>query len=53
MLLLIAALIALVCAGLMQLTGRQLTGQTSISFGPFLAIGLVFTLGLQQPWPCC
>jgi leader peptidase (prepilin peptidase)/N-methyltransferase len=53
MLLLVAALTALACAGLMQLAGRQLTGQTSISFGPFLAIGLVFTSSLQQHWPCC
>ena len=53
MLVLVAALTALVCAGLMQLAGRQLTGQTSLSFGPFLAIGLLFTLGLQQQWPCC
>jgi leader peptidase (prepilin peptidase)/N-methyltransferase len=53
MLLLIAALTALVCAGVMQLAGRQLTGQTSISFGPFLAIGLLFAAGLQQYWPCC
>ncbi len=48
MLLLVAALTALACAGLMQLAGRQLTGQTSISFGPFLAIGLLFTSALQQ-----
>jgi leader peptidase (prepilin peptidase) / N-methyltransferase len=47
LLILVAALTALACAGLMQLAGRQLTGQTSISFGPFLAIGLLFTLGLQ------
>ena len=53
MLILVAALAALACAGAMQLAGRQLTGQTSISFGPFLAIGLLFTLGMQQPWPCC
>ncbi len=52
-LLLIAALTALVCACVMQLAGRQLTGQTSISFGPFLAIGLLLTSGLQQSWPCC
>jgi leader peptidase (prepilin peptidase)/N-methyltransferase len=50
---LVAALTALVCAGLMQLAGRQLTGHTSLSFGPFLAIGLLFTLGLQQQWTCC
>jgi leader peptidase (prepilin peptidase)/N-methyltransferase len=53
MLLLVAALTALVCAGLMQLAGRQLTGQTSISFGPFLTIGLLFTSSFQQHWPCC
>jgi leader peptidase (prepilin peptidase)/N-methyltransferase len=52
-LVLIAALTALAYAGLMQLAGRQLSGQTSISFGPFLAIGLVFTSSLQQLWPCC
>src|ERR1700686_2904400 len=52
MLLMVAALTALACAGLMQLAGRQLTGQTSMSFGPFLAIGLLFTSGLQQHWPC-
>jgi leader peptidase (prepilin peptidase) / N-methyltransferase len=52
-LLMIAALTALACAGVMQLAGRQLTGQTSISFGPFLAIGLLFASGLQQHWPCC
>ena len=53
MLLLVAALTALVCAGLMQLAGRQLNGQTAMSFGPFLAIGLLFAAGLQQHWPCC
>jgi leader peptidase (prepilin peptidase)/N-methyltransferase len=53
MLLMVAALTALACAGLMQLGGRQLSGQTSISFGPFLAIGLLFASGFQQYWPCC
>jgi leader peptidase (prepilin peptidase)/N-methyltransferase len=53
LLLMVAALTALACTGVMQLAGRQLTGQTSISFGPFLAIGLVFASGVQQPWPCC
>lgn len=53
MLMLVAALTALTCAGITQLAGRPLSGQTSISFGPFLAIGLLFTLGLQQFWPCC
>ena len=53
MLLLVAALTALACAGVMQLAGRQLTGQTSMSFGPFLAIGLLFASAFEQHWPCC
>lgn len=53
MLLMVAALTALACAGLMQLAGRQLTGQTSLSFGPFLAIGLLLASGTQQYWLCC
>jgi leader peptidase (prepilin peptidase)/N-methyltransferase len=53
MLLLVAALTALACVGVMQLAGRQLTGQTSMSFGPFLALGLLFATALQQHWPCC
>ena len=53
MLLLVAALTALACAGVMQLAGRQLTGQMSISFGPYLAIGLLSAISLQQHWPCC
>ncbi|MGO8908271.1 MAG: prepilin peptidase [Bradyrhizobium sp.] len=52
-LVLVAALTALAYAGLMQLAGRQLTGQSSISFGPFLAIGLLFTSALQQYGSCC
>jgi leader peptidase (prepilin peptidase)/N-methyltransferase len=46
--LLIATLTALACAGVMQLSGRPLTAQTSLSFGPFLAAGLLFTSGFQQ-----
>jgi leader peptidase (prepilin peptidase)/N-methyltransferase len=53
MLLLVAALTALACAAVLRLSGRQLTAQTSISFGPFLAIGLLITLSVQQYWPCC
>lgn len=49
-LLLIATITALVCAGLMQLAGRSLTKQTSMAFGPFLAVGLLFAYGLQQSW---
>jgi len=52
-LLLVATLTALICDGVMQLAGRQLNSQTSLSFGPFLAIGLLFALGLQQHWSCC
>ena len=46
--LLIATMTALVCAGVMQLSGRPLTAQTSLSFGPFLAAGLLLTSGFQQ-----
>ncbi len=53
MLLLVATFTALACVGAMQLAGRQLSGRTSISFGPFLALGLLFTTALQQHWSCC
>jgi leader peptidase (prepilin peptidase) / N-methyltransferase len=53
MLLLVAALTALACAGVMRLAGRQMTAQTSMSFGPHLATGLLFTSAFQQHWPCC
>jgi leader peptidase (prepilin peptidase)/N-methyltransferase len=46
--LLIATTAALACAGVMQLSGRALTARTSLSFGPFLAAGLLATSGLQQ-----
>ena len=46
--LLIGTVTALACAGVMQLSGRTLTGRTSLSFGPFLAGGLVLTVGFQQ-----
>ena len=48
MLLLVATITALTCVGAMQLSGRALTAQTSMSFGPFLAIGLLVTAGFQQ-----
>ena len=48
MLLLVATMTALACAGVMQISGRALTAQTSMSFGPFLAAGLLLTSGLQQ-----
>lgn len=46
--LLIATVTALSCAGVLQLSGRTLTARTSLSFGPFLAAGLVLTTGVQQ-----
>lgn len=49
-LLLVATLTALGCAGIMRLAGRSLTARTSMAFGPFLAAGLLLTSGLQQYW---
>jgi leader peptidase (prepilin peptidase) / N-methyltransferase len=46
--LLVATITALACAGVAQLSGRALTAQTSLSFGPFLAAGLLLASGLQQ-----
>ena len=46
--LLVATMTALACVGVMQLSGRALTGQTSLSFGPFLAVGLLLTSAFQQ-----
>jgi leader peptidase (prepilin peptidase)/N-methyltransferase len=48
MLLLVATISALACVGAMQLSGRALSAQTSMSFGPFLAAGLLVTSGFQQ-----
>ena len=47
-LLLIAALTALAAAGVLQLAGRDMTRRTSLPFGPFLTIGLLFALVVQQ-----
>jgi leader peptidase (prepilin peptidase)/N-methyltransferase len=47
-LLLVAALTALACAAVMQLAGRPLTAQTSLPFGPLLAIGLLLVFVSQQ-----
>jgi leader peptidase (prepilin peptidase)/N-methyltransferase len=49
-LLLVATLTALACAGIMHATGRSLTAETSMPFGPFLAAGLLLTSALQQYW---
>lgn len=48
MLLLFAALTALAAAGVMQLAGRDMTRRTSLPFGPFLALGLLLALVIQQ-----
>jgi leader peptidase (prepilin peptidase) / N-methyltransferase len=48
MLLLVATITALACVGAVQLSGRALTARTSMSFGPFLAAGLLATSGFQQ-----
>jgi leader peptidase (prepilin peptidase)/N-methyltransferase len=50
MLLLIAATAALAAAGCMQLAGQNMTRRTSLSFGPFLTLGLLATLVVQQYW---
>jgi leader peptidase (prepilin peptidase)/N-methyltransferase len=47
-LLLIATLAALAAAGSLQLAGRAMTRQSSLPFGPFLAIGLLLTVIAQQ-----
>jgi leader peptidase (prepilin peptidase)/N-methyltransferase len=47
-LLLIATLTALAAAGILQLAGRDMTRQTSLPFGPFLAIGLLLTFVSQR-----
>jgi leader peptidase (prepilin peptidase)/N-methyltransferase len=47
-LLLIATLTALAAAGGLQLAGRQVKRQTSMPFGPFLALGLLLTPAFQR-----
>jgi leader peptidase (prepilin peptidase) / N-methyltransferase len=48
MLLLFAALTALAAAGVLQLAGRDMTRRTSLPFGPFLTIGLLVAMVVQQ-----
>jgi leader peptidase (prepilin peptidase)/N-methyltransferase len=48
MLLLIAAVTALAAAGGLRWAGQTMTRQTSLPFGPFLALGLLLTLAVQQ-----
>jgi leader peptidase (prepilin peptidase)/N-methyltransferase len=47
-LLLIAAFSALIAIGGMQIAGQNLTRETSLPFGPFLAIGLLSAVAAQQ-----
>ncbi len=47
-LLLVAALAALVVAAGLQLAGHEMKRQTSIPFGPFLALGLLLTPAVQN-----
>src|SRR5580692_2115651 len=46
--LLAAALTALATAGVLRIAGQSMTRQTSLPFGPFLAVGLWAGLVLQQ-----
>ena len=46
-LLLVATLTALAAAGILKLSGRSMTRETSLPFGPFLAAGLLATIILQ------
>jgi len=48
MLLLVAALSALIAIGGMRIAGQKLTRETSLPFGPFLAIGLLSAVTAQQ-----
>lgn len=48
MLLLVAAVIALISVGALQVAGRRpMTRQLAIPFGPFLAVGLLVTLAVR------
>jgi leader peptidase (prepilin peptidase) / N-methyltransferase len=46
--LLVGSCAALAAAGGLHLAGRTMTRQTSLPFGPFLALGLFVTLVLEQ-----
>jgi leader peptidase (prepilin peptidase) / N-methyltransferase len=46
--LLIASVAALATAAVLHIAGRQMTRQTALPFGPFLAFGLLVALVLQQ-----
>jgi leader peptidase (prepilin peptidase) / N-methyltransferase len=46
--LLVGSITALIAAVALHGTGRTMTRQTALPFGPFLALGLLVTLALQQ-----
>jgi len=46
--LLVGSVTALIAAVALHVTGRTMTRQTALPFGPFLALGLLVTLALQQ-----
>lgn len=46
--LLVASVTALAAAGLIQMSKRTVTRQTALPFGPFLALGLLAVVLLQQ-----
>ncbi|HLG80942.1 MAG TPA: A24 family peptidase [Bradyrhizobium sp.] len=46
--LLVGSITALIAAVALHVTGRTMTRQTALPFGPFLALGLLVTLALQQ-----
>ena len=46
--LLVGSIAALIAAVALHIAGRTMTRQTALPFGPFLALGLLVTLALQQ-----
>jgi len=46
--LLTASLTALAAAAVLHVTGNRMTGKSALPFGPFLALGLLATIGLQE-----
>jgi len=46
--LLITSVAALIAAGALHVTGQRMTRQTALPFGPFLALGLLAALVLEQ-----
>lgn len=45
---LVASVTALVAAAVLHVTGRTMTRQSALPFGPFLALGLLSVLAIQQ-----